>query len=391
MIIEDIKDSPIGRLVPIQGYDARFDEDFEHFAYIPDPLPDSVDLAAETWTLIAEAAHQLGRLDEAGQRLPDPTVIRRPQVIKEAQSTSALEGTYVAFTEIVEAELDDLDEADPDMREVLNYIRVAQNATSQIAARDLSVGFLSELQAQLVIGTESDGPDAGKPRTKQVFIGPKSARIVDARFIPPPAGDVLESSYRKWADWVNKDLPNLPPVVQAALAHYQFETLHPYSDGNGRIGRLVILLQLIKAGVIRDALLTVSPWFEDRRRDYQDHLLRVSQTGDFDEWVRFFARALRDQASKTVDKIEALMNLGDRFRRLIQEHGVRGTGRSLAEDLIANPVVTPTSVKDRYSVSYPAANNAVARLTEAGLLREITGRRYDRVFVAIDVIRIAEA
>lgn len=388
MIIVDIEESPIGRLVPIEGYDARFDESFNHFAYVPDPLPQSLQLSDDTWMMVVEAERQLGRLDEAGHRLPDSDVVRRPQIIREAQSTSALEGTHVAFTEIVEAEMEELLSVDPDMREVLNYIRIATSAVRQIGTRSITIGFLNELQSELLAGTESDGPDSGRIRTKQVFIGPQSARVVDARFVPAPAGDLVESGYRAWSDWMNDENISMPAVVRTALGHYQFETLHPYADGNGRLGRLVILLQLLKAGVIREALLTVSPWFEDRRTEYQDQLLRVSQTGDYDTWVRFFAQALRDQAQQTVAKIEALMEFAEHVRSTIAARDIRGTGRKVAEDLIANPVVWPAAIKTRYSVSYVAANNAVARLVESGLIEEVTGRRYDRVFVCATVHRI---
>jgi len=388
VIIADIEQSPIGRLVPIEGYDARFDESFSHFAYVPDPLPQSLQLSDDTWMMVVEAERQLGRLDEAGHRVPDPEVVRRPQIIREAQSTSALEGTHVAFTEIVEAEMEELLSVDPEMREVLNYIRIASSAVNQIDERRVTIGFLNELQSELVAGTESDGPDSGRIRTKQVFIGPRNARIVDARFVPAPAGDLVEAGYRAWSDWMNDERVTMPAVVRTALGHYQFETLHPYADGNGRLGRLVILLQLLRAGIIREALLTVSPWFEDRRTEYQDQLLRVSQTGDYDTWVRFFAQGLRDQAQQTVARIEALMEFAAHVRSTITARDIRGTGRKVAEDLIANPVVWPAAIKTRYGVSYVAANNAVARLVEAGLIEEVTGRRYDRVFVCTVVHRI---
>jgi Fic family protein len=290
--------------VPIEGYDERFDESFNHCAYVPDPLPQSLQLSDDTWVMVAEAERQLGRLDDAGHHLPDPEVVRRPQIVREVQSTSALEGIHVAFTEIIEAEMEELLTVDPEMREVLNYIRIASSAVNQIDERRITIGFHNELRSELVAGTESDGLDSGGIRKKQVVIGPRNARVVDARFVPAPTGDLVESGYRAWSDWMNDENISMPPVVRTALGHLQFETLHPYADGNGRPGRLVILLQLLEAGVIREALPTVSPWFEDRRTEYQDQLLRVSQTGDYDTWVRFFARGLRDQAQQTVARIE---------------------------------------------------------------------------------------
>jgi Fic family protein len=391
MAMADLQDSPVGRLVPISGYDARRAEAFTHAAFVPDPLPVDIPLSAATWGIIAAASLELGRLDAAGRLLPEPLVIRRPQIIREAQATSALEGTYLAFTEIVEAGLGALEQADPQTREVLNYIVAAEHSVREVERREITVGLLCELQGLLVSGTRSADQDQGRIRTRQVVIGPSYSGVRDARFVPAPPGDLLESGFRDWADWVGSRSSGLPPVVRAAVGHYQFETLHPFADGNGRIGRLVIVLQLLKYGVIRDALLTVSPWFEARRREYQDALLRVSQTGNWDDWVGFFGAAVRDQARETVVKVEALVDFQARTKRLVESRDIRGTGRSLAEDLVGDPVVTISTVARQYGVSRQAAANAVQRLADAGLLREAAGKRLRRVFVCPEVIAIAEA
>jgi Fic family protein len=180
------------------------------------------------------------------------------------------------------------------------------------------------------------------------------------------------------------------PVIRAALAHYQFETLHPFSDGNGRLGRLIVVLQLMQYGVLRYPLLIVSPWFEARRREYQDHLLRTSQTGDFDAWVAFFADGLRAQAGETLRRVEALLHYQESLRRTIREQRIRGVRARLMEDLIGQPIVAVTWAQKRYGVSYQAANEAVARLVRDGVLRETTGRNYSRVFAATRVLTIVE-
>jgi len=390
VLVERFRNSPIGALAPISGLDQRFGEAFDHWAFVPHPLPDEVMLSARTWALTSEVMLSIGRLDQAGRQLPNPALVRRPTLRREAQSTSALEGTYAPLMEVLEADPDEVAHRSPELLEVLNYVLAAEHAYAAVADRPLTVQLMLEVHQLLVAGTRSDGPDAGRVRSRQVVIGAPSGRVCDARFVPPPPGPELEAGLRAWVDWVNAPHPAMSPVVAAALGHYQFETLHPFHDGNGRIGRLAIVLQLMRSGALREPLLTLSPWFEVRRRDYQDELQRVSETGDWDRWVTFFATGVGEQADETTRMIDGLLGVHDRIRELCRVHHLRGTALAVAEDLIARPMITPTLVQRRYGVSYPAANNAIARLEALGVLREITGGTYGRLFAADDVLRILD-
>jgi Fic family protein len=390
VLVERFRESPVGTLVPISGFDPRFGEQYDHFAFVPLPLPVQVDLSGETWAIVSDAMLSLGRLDQAGRQIPNPALLRRPTLRREAQATSALEGTYAPLTEVLEADPDDVPGRSPELTEVLNYVTAAEHAFATISERHLSVQLILELHQLLVRGTRSDGADAGRVRTHQVVIGASSARVPDARFVPAPPGSDLEAQLRDWIDWVNDPRAAVPPVVAAALAHYQFETLHPLNDGNGRIGRLLIVVHLMRRGVVREPLLTVSPWFEARRADYQDELQRVSETGDFDRWVRFFSTGIRDQANETTKKVDDLVRIHDEARTVCRNNNVRGVALEVAEGLIGRPVITPTWVQKHYGVSYPAANNAVSRLEELGLVRETTGGRYGRTYAADDVLRVLE-
>ena len=383
MDVETLRTSPIGRLQPIRGTDGRSGERYEHFAYVPDLLPRSVELTPTAWTRVVEASTALAHLDQAGHQIPDTSLLRRPTLRREAQSTSALEGTYAAFTELLEAELEH-SAGSPAVMEVANYVRAAEHAFDWISDRPITSGLMLELQRTLVSGTVSETSDAGRLRDRQVFIGPPGSPITEARFVPAPPGDGLRSGFDAWLEWVNAE-SEVPAVVRAALAHYQFETLHPFSDGNGRIGRLAIVLQLIQYGTLREPLLIVSPWFEARRRRYQDGLLSLSRTGDWSKWVEFFAEGLRDQATETHRQVERLLHFRESIRTRVREGALRGVAGRIAEDLIVNPAVTPTSAKEQYDVSYQAANSAIARLVSEGILIEVTGRTYARIFAAPDV------
>ncbi len=391
MDLASFEESPLGQLVPISGTDPRTGEHFEHKAFLPSPLPSvTPELAPETWAAVSHASLALGRLDEAGQRIPNPGLLRRPSIRREAVSTSALEGTYAPFEDVLEADVaEEETQPSPAVREVLNYVRVAEVALEWIYERPITVSMLCELQATLVRGTPGDTADAGRVREVQVVLGPEGSRVEDARFVPPPPGDQLVFGFRDWESWLQAD-NSIDAVVAVALAHYQFEALHPFNDGNGRLGRLVMVLQLIRSQVLHEGLLTISPYLEQRRREYQDQLLRVSQSGEFSPWVQFIAKAISTRADAATDQIDQLLKFQQSTRELARTYPLRGVAAQIAEDLIGRPFVTPTSASRMYGVTYQAANSAISRLTEAGLLREATGRRYGRIFVSDQVLAIIE-
>jgi len=382
--------SPAGVLVPISGHDARYDERYEHKAFLPHPLPSRVDLEQETFRDLTAATAAVARLDQAAIRLPNPLLMVRPAIRREAVSTSALEGTYAALDDVLEADFLAAGEVSAPVVEVVNYVRAAEMAYEWIKERPITIGMLRQLQKVLMKGTRGDTVDAGNVRSIQVFIGLGAGRVTDARFVPPPPGDRLTAGFEAWEAWINaKD--DFPSIVKMALGHYQFEALHPFNDGNGRLGRLVCVLQLATEGELRVPVLNISPWLEVRRREYQDHLLQVSMTGRFDTWIRFFCEAVRAQAVLAVERIDALLDWKGRALERVREANVRGVAVRIVEDLIGYPMITPTTAAQMYGVSYPAVNTAIRRLAGLGILQERTGRRYGRVFSVKDVLRIIDA
>jgi Fic family protein len=316
--------------------------------------------------------------------------LRDPAIRREAQSTSALEGTYAAFTDLLEAEQEDEKPQQGAIVELLNYVFVAEQAFDWISERPVTLTMLGELQKNLVANTPGDLSDSGGIRDRQVLVGSPGGSVEEARYIPPPPGDPLKSGVEELLAWMQNEDSKLPPIVRAALAHYQFEALHPFSDGNGRIGRLLIVLQLLQDEVLRDPLLVVSPWFEARRREYQDQLLSLSQTGDFDAWISFFCEGIRSQALSTLDRVERLLSYQQDVRERCQREKVRGVATRIAENLIGNPILQTTRAGRQYSVSYQAANKAIAKLVELGLLEETTGRNYGRTYRAPGVLEILQ-
>lgn len=386
MDVDAIRESPVGRLVPITGTDPRDGAHYDHWAFLPDPLPDVVDLSPTSWMRVVEAESALARLDEAATLIPEPRLLIRPSLRREAQSTSALEGTYAPFDAILESDIDG--PSTPEIHEVLNFVEAATAGFDWMAQdRPFSIALLGDLQRLLVRDTASEQSDAGGLRDRQVMIGPSRTRIADSRYVPPPPGQVLRDGVEDWVRWVTAPPDHLPRVVRAALAHYQFETLHPFSDGNGRIGRLLIVLQLLRDRSLHQPILVVSPWFEARRRAYQDELLKLSQTGDWSTWVEFFATGITAAADTTRQRISELLAFSTAAQTTVRSAGRRGVAERLAAELIGTPILTASRAAHDHDITHQAAMNALRTLVELDLLHE-RNRRGRATFVSNDVIAI---
>jgi Fic family protein len=392
MELDRLGASPVGRLVPILGPDPATHEMVEGHGFLPDPLPREITLSTTTWTSVNAATAALARLDGAARLVPSPALLRRPALRREAQSTSALEGTYVPFADVLAANEDDRANMSAELREVLNFESMAELAFSWPEDRPLTLGMLGALQRVLVRGTAGDLSDAGGLRDRLVVIGPPGRGFDDARFVPPPPGDQLRAGLEDLLSWIERP-PTVPTVVQGAMAHYQFETLHPYSDGNGRLGRLLVIVQLLRGALIREPLLVVSPWFEQRRDAYQDALLAVSVSGEWDSWIAFFAEGVAASAAESQRKVERLVALQSELRSTVQGAGKRGTAERLAADLVGLPYFTRSDVAKRYSLSGQGAFNAIATLLELGIV-EVSSRKTRhgaQVYVAPEVVQVVSS
>lgn len=379
--------SPIGQLLPIRDTDAHFGP-YACFAYLPADLPEDVDLKMATHKSVAQATGALHRLDQACSQLGDPGLLIRPALMREALDTSALEGTYGQLSDVLEAELSG-SRLTRETSEILGYVDAAEGAFAAVQERGIGVGLLAEAQALMFKHVDKPPADVGRVRRSQVWIGQRDTPIDDARFVPPPPDDRLQAALDAWVAWVREET-DWPVVLRVALAHYQFETLHPFSDGNGRIGRLAIILQLLRSGIIKRPAVTISPWFLKRRDEYQNQLLAVSVTGDWNPWVQFFCRALSDQCAALIAGADRLTAWLDDNRRRINQRRWAGTIHDVLNDLTKWPIVTVASVSQKYGVTTTAATNILNHLIEEGVLRELTGRSYGRTFGASEVMHIVE-
>jgi Fic family protein len=391
MDVDRLASSPVGRLVPILGPDPVSHEIVEGRAFLPDPLPRDITLSTPTWNRVNAASAALARLDGAARLMPKPELLRRPALRREAQSTSALEGTFAPFADVLAADRDDEPNISAEVREILNFESMAELAFSWPEERPMTISMLGELQRTLVRGTAGELSDAGGLRDRIVVIGARGRGFDEARFVPPPPGVQLRSGVEALLTWIEEP-PDLPSVVQASMAHYQFETLHPYSDGNGRLGRLLVIVHLLRGALIREPLLVVSPWFEQRRSAYQEALLNLSLGGDWDAWISFFTEGVASSATESQRKVERLVGLQSDLRSEVQRAGKRGIAERLAGDLIGNPYVTSQDVARQYGVSGQGAHNALKTLTDLGIL-ELGGTRSSgaHIYVARRVVDVVSS
>lgn len=383
-----------GALVPIHGTDPRFG-DWQHMAFVPAPLPVTMPvLSGETILAVGNARAALAALDSTARQLPNPTLLRTPVLRREAQSTSALEGTYAPLAAVFTA-----DEDEPgsiELVEILNYVRTADDAFNWTAdGRPLTVAMLEHLQGDLMAGTAQQA-NSGSVRNTQVVIerrpdaDERRAPVYGARFVPPPPGGQLNSALRDLIGWIQGDhSQHIDPVVAAAMSHYKFETLHPFPDGNGRLGRLLIVLHLLQMGVLSEPTLTVSPRFETRRIDYYDRLLGVSTNGDWDALVRFFASGLEAAAQRTQSQMLQLVAVQKSLKDVVRSSPLRADSAYALVDLaVANPSFSVRKVESDLGISYGRANKLVNQLSELGVLAVLDPDAYKRRFYAPKVLGV---
>ena len=382
-----------GSLVDVSGRDLTHGA-WHHKAFVPAPLPDSApQLSMLTMNVVAEARAALGSLDSTARRLPNPALFRIPALRREAQSTSALEGTYAPLDAVLIA--DESTSSSPALREVLNYEQMASQGFDHVlAGRALTPTLLEEFQGTLMRGTGL-AAISGRIRTTQVVVGRRSpvvagAPIHTARYVPPPPGIALEAAVKDLTEWMGVDRRRrIDPVVATAMSHYQFEALHPFPDGNGRVGRFLIVVELLVTGVLSEPTLTVSPWFEARRHEYYDRLLAVSTDGAWDEYVAFFAEGIGDSAVRTQRQMDALVAAQEELHDAVRSSSLRAESNHKVVDLaVARPAFSIKEAAKAAGVSITRANGLVNGLVDLGILRPLGSGTYDRRFASPLVLEV---
>jgi len=356
-------------------------------AFIPDPLPPALSWTADLVAALSEADRAIGRLAGEGGRLPNPHLLIRPFIRREAVLSSRIEGTQATLGELLAAEAGAAVERSPaDLREVGNYVTALEFGVDRLASLPISLRLVKELHGRLMGGVRGGHATPGEFRRSQNWIGPAGCTLRSATYVPPPPHE-LGGALDAW----ERFLPDrtLPPLVHVALVHSQFEAIHPFLDGNGRVGRLLITLLLIERGVLPAPLLYLSAFFEATRQEYYDRLLGVTRDGAWEEWLEYFFIGVARQAEDASDRARRINELLAGWRR--QSAGLASAVPAALVDLIAeNPFWTVTGVARRLSVAYTTAQRAVEALVKLGALAPATAARRDRVFVAGAILDILE-
>ena len=301
-----------------------------HTVYLPKPIPRSIQLDELTTAALSEADRALGRLAGAGRLLRNPLLLANLYVRREAISSTRIEGTHATLDDLYEAETGG--SVSEDVKEVVNYVETLFAGLRAVEDRPITVDLVKELHVNLLADVRGEDKQPGVIRTRPNWIG--SGDPATARFVPPPHTE-LDSGLADWENFLSEELV-MPPLIRCAMMHYQFETLHPFLDGNGRLGRLLIVLYLIREKHLPAPLLYLSTYFEQHKSEYYDALQRVREEGDIQTWLRHFLTAITDQANDAVHRSERLLDLDDEYRARLT--GSRSRAHEVIDLLLERPL-----------------------------------------------------
>jgi Fic family protein len=350
---------------------------------LPPPLEWDSTLVAR----LSEADRALGRLAGEGRRLPNPHILLRPFVRREAVLSSRIEGTQATLGELLAAEAGAVVERSPaDLREVANYVVALEHAIARLPRLPLSLRLTRELHEKLLRGVRGDAATPGEFRRSQNWIGRPGALLAQATYVPPPPDHLMEC-LGSWQTFLHEE--SLPPLVHAALAHAQFEAIHPFLDGNGRVGRLLIALLLVARGVLPAPLLYLSAYFEAERQEYYARLLAVTESGEWEEWLAYFLVGVARQADDALGRIQRIEGLLARWREKLAGVPSRLPERAV-ELFVENPFWAVSKLAARLGVAFTTAQRAIDRLESAGIVSPTSEARRNRVYHARAILEILE-
>jgi Fic family protein len=381
-------DKPSGRLMLIGQGDAAY------HAFVPNPLPPDLPLDTALVRTLSDADRALGELAGLGRTMSNPNLLIRPFIHREAVLSSRIEGTQADLTDLYAYEAGQLSfpgakprPPESDVREVLNYVHALEYGLQRLETLPVSLRLIRELHERLMTGVRGDRATPGEFRRSQNWIGRPGCTLNEAEFVPPPVPEMQEALH-ELEKYLHHDCP-YPPLVRIGVIHYQFEAIHPFLDGNGRVGRLLISLLLVHWDLLPLPLLYLSAFFERQRQDYYDLLLAVSKRNAWREWLLFFLRGVKEQARDAVARARRLQDLQLEWRQRLQ-----ATPRTsalllqLVDELFQTPAITVSRVQKLLNVTHRAANQMIARLVQKNILRPVPGQSRNRQFLAQQILDV---
>lgn len=332
----------------------------------------------------------MGKLDSLANTLPSPRIIVRPFVRREAVLSSRIEGTQASLGDVYVYEAAQLSYLEPgtDVREVHNYVKALEYGLERLGSLPVSLRLLREIHAVLMEGVRGEHLTPGEFRRSQNWIGSPGSTLETARFVPPPV-DEMYTALGLMEKFIHEG-SDIPPLVQNALIHYQFEAIHPFLDGNGRIGRLLAILLLIEWGLLSQPWLNLSAYFETHRPAYYDHLLSVSQRGEWENWLFFFLEGIEDQSIDAIVRIKRLQLLRRVYDERLSDERAAERLMQAVKVLFERPILSIRQLETAMGVPYRTAQRYIEKLELLGILREVTGRARNRLYQADEVLSALE-
>ncbi|RPI78064.1 MAG: Fic family protein [Chloroflexi bacterium] len=356
-----------------------------YWTFIPAPLPPDISYDPHLVLALSRADVALSELSGLGRHIINPHLLIASYIRKEAVLSSRIEGTRAGIADLL---LDDLEtpgnaSSSADLREVQNYVTALEYGIDRLNSLPLSLRLVREIHARLMEGVRGGNATPGEVRRSQNWIGTAGSTLANAPYVPPPA-DEMKACLTNWELFL-QDRGSFPELIQCALLHEQFEAIHPFLDGNGRIGRLLITLFLIERGRLSQPLLYLSAYIEAHRQDYYDLLQRVRTHGDWNSWLQYFLHGVEETSKQAVRQAGALMDLREQLHIEIRS---KPKAAALVDSLFTNPYMTVSRAAELLNVSLPTARQVVKVLEESGVLQEVTGRAWGKTYVATRILRL---
>ena len=356
-------------------------------AFVPAPLPPAFEWNRELVNALSAADRAIGRLAGESRRLPNPHLLIRPFIRREAVLSSRIEGTQSTLTDLLAAEAGARVERDSaDLHEVANYVRALDYSVKQLETLPLSLRLVRETHRLLMTGVRGESASPGEFRRTQNWIGPPGCRPETATYVPPPPEE-LTDCLKHWERFLHDE--SLPPLIHAGLVHVQFEAIHPFRDGNGRVGRLVTTLLLVERDVLKAPLLYLSAWFEATRPEYYARLLGTTARGEWHEWVVYFLNGVATEAEDAARRIRTIDRLMLRWRTQLAK-GKSRVPETVLELFRENPFWTTTGIAQRLDIAFTTAGRAIERLQGAGIVSPAGDAQRNRVFCARQMLEVLE-
>ncbi len=380
MDIEKFKNSKTGRIL-------KTDRGF--WTFVPNKLPPQIEYNKEIVLLLSGADRQLGNLAGVGALLPNPTLLITPYIKKESVLSSKIEGTQTSLSELFYFEASNrTEQQNSDVLEVVNYVKALSYGINRLSELPLSLRLIKEMHQELMFKVIGEHSTPGEFRHSQNWIGPPSCTLNEAIYVPPPVNEMTDLL----SDFENflHDRETFPGLIQCAIMHYQFESIHPFLDGNGRIGRLLITLFLCERKYLEYPILYLSAYFNKYRDEYYNRLLAVSENSDWDGWIKFFLKAVEIQSKNAYDNSKSILELLNKYRSIVKQNRGSAYVLQLVDELFLNPFVTIPYVAKKLVTTYPTAKSAIEKLKSENILIEYNDKRRGKVYYAHELLKLLE-